>query len=73
MSADRAWFIGDSVIVRYDDEQKVRVRITSSFHQTEQGVKLYRVNWIDDDGNVGKFTEWRNLAAAIRCGEEWLP
>lgn len=66
----RHWFIGDSVIVRYENEMGGPVvRIHPSF---EGKVRKYRCSYFVD-GHEGKFTEWSNLIDALKQGEEWLP
>lgn len=66
----RHWFIGDSVIVRYGDDGKVRVRVTP---QWVGEVREYRVSLLHVDGAEITHKVRIDLANALRLGQEWLP
>lgn len=66
----RHWFIGDSVVVRYGDDGKVRVRVTPQWDDDQRG---YRVTLLDEDSKEIQHSVRLHLASALHCGEEWLP
>jgi hypothetical protein len=59
------------VIVRYSDSPGEVVRVRS-VGGDDDGERRYRCELVVED-RAAKYTEWRSLDAALRCGEEWLP
>lgn len=66
----RHWFVGDGVIVRYDDNNAVRVRVRPIGSGDE---RRYRCSWLNTDGGEAQFTEWSELHNALIHGVELLP
>lgn len=67
--AKRHWFIGDSVIVRYDGD-RVGVRIRAGFDGDR---RYYRCYGVDINGNDGGYIEYPTLIESLQQGEAWLP